>query len=391
LIRIESKAFFHSSLESIEIPRNVEILGSSCFSDCESLSSISFEPDSQLKHIETQVFHEAHCSVIIPSTIIFISYFAVEESHQISIDHIHLCPKYDRWKQLRTSGMMIDFRRICRFNSGLPSLSDCLFDFSSFTKGSWLSENNLMSTQIYHGCDDGLPVVVKFINLPAFFTKHDVETAIENFMNLRHPCIAGAVGVVVEPLLRGLRIVRTFSNGGSLSEVISAPPEWWTPTAKTKAVVGLALGLRFVHRFGLVHGHLTCNNVLFNENGMVQITDLCMNTLVYIESEKYAKTDLGGFSENNWTPQTDIRAFLGILSEIMVRELTERGGHCRRIPSFVSEMIERGHSSGSNTLTSFQGIFNILKRNKFRIMEGVDSKNVSDFVKWIKSSERLIK
>jgi uncharacterized protein YuzB (UPF0349 family) len=44
LTRIESEAFSYSSLQSILIPRNVEILGSGCFSNCESLSSITFEP-----------------------------------------------------------------------------------------------------------------------------------------------------------------------------------------------------------------------------------------------------------------------------------------------------------------------------------------------------------
>jgi hypothetical protein len=43
LIRIESKAFYGSSLQSILIPSNVEILGSECFSSYESLSSITFE------------------------------------------------------------------------------------------------------------------------------------------------------------------------------------------------------------------------------------------------------------------------------------------------------------------------------------------------------------
>jgi hypothetical protein len=41
LKRIESSAFSYSSLRSIEIPCNVEILGSSCFADCGSLSSVS--------------------------------------------------------------------------------------------------------------------------------------------------------------------------------------------------------------------------------------------------------------------------------------------------------------------------------------------------------------
>jgi hypothetical protein len=40
----------------VMIPFNIEILCSSCFSNCESLSSISFENDSQLKRIESYTF-----------------------------------------------------------------------------------------------------------------------------------------------------------------------------------------------------------------------------------------------------------------------------------------------------------------------------------------------
>jgi hypothetical protein len=40
---IGSRAFFGSSLPFIVIPQTVEILGSSCFKDCRSLSSISIE------------------------------------------------------------------------------------------------------------------------------------------------------------------------------------------------------------------------------------------------------------------------------------------------------------------------------------------------------------
>jgi predicted metal-binding protein len=56
LTRIESSAFSNSSLESIAIPRNVEVLGSSCFSGCKSLSSISFESNSRLNRIESSAF-----------------------------------------------------------------------------------------------------------------------------------------------------------------------------------------------------------------------------------------------------------------------------------------------------------------------------------------------
>jgi hypothetical protein len=57
LTRIESDAFsFCPSLKSFTIPHHVQILCSGCFSSCSSLSSISFETDSELTRIESKVF-----------------------------------------------------------------------------------------------------------------------------------------------------------------------------------------------------------------------------------------------------------------------------------------------------------------------------------------------
>jgi hypothetical protein len=56
LARIKSEAFSFSSLQSIGIPRHIEILGSSCFSWCKSPSSVSFELNSRLTRIESGAF-----------------------------------------------------------------------------------------------------------------------------------------------------------------------------------------------------------------------------------------------------------------------------------------------------------------------------------------------
>jgi hypothetical protein len=60
LTRIESKASSFSSLQSIEIPRNVEILCSSCFADCRKLSLVSFESNSILSELNHMHFHIPH-------------------------------------------------------------------------------------------------------------------------------------------------------------------------------------------------------------------------------------------------------------------------------------------------------------------------------------------
>jgi hypothetical protein len=73
LNRIESRVSNSSSLRSIEIPRNVEILGSSCFSFRKSLSSISFESNSRLTRIESRAFQSSSLqSIEIPRSVRFI-------------------------------------------------------------------------------------------------------------------------------------------------------------------------------------------------------------------------------------------------------------------------------------------------------------------------------
>jgi hypothetical protein len=113
LTQIESEAFSDSSLQSILIPMNVEILGSECFSFCKSLSSITFESNSHLARIESEAFSSSSLqSIFIPSTILFIASDAVDSPSQIRLVDGDSCPEFDRWLQLKRSGMAIDFRRI---------------------------------------------------------------------------------------------------------------------------------------------------------------------------------------------------------------------------------------------------------------------------------------
>jgi serine/threonine protein kinase len=90
---------------------------------------------------------------------------------------------------------------------------------------------------------------------------------------------------------------------------------------KAKVVAGIVLGLRFVHSFGLIHGHLTSSNILFDWNDCIQIVDFESMLLKVVEMEDEdddeKETQLGGFSEERWTPERDVHAFALILFEIM--------------------------------------------------------------------------
>jgi hypothetical protein len=272
--------------------------------------------------------------------------------------------------------MKIDFRRICRFSSGLPSLSDCLFNDSGLIEGSQLKESGVISGQLYQECEDGDWIIVKSTNLSIRAANCHGEKTIELLLNLRHPCISGVIAFALPRELNVMKIRVNDFGDNSLSRIASTSPLWWTPTAKAKTIAGLVFGLRFAHSFGLLHGHLTGNTIFFDENGVIQITDFWVNSF-------------GGLEDEDGV-MIDIRAFTRIFSEIVVGGSAEHGCGGSNIPSFVMEILANGESSDLKAVKSLSDILTILKLHHFQIIEGVDVEEVWSFVKWIEVSERLI-
>jgi hypothetical protein len=102
---------------------------------------------------------------------------------------------------------------------------------------------------------------------------------------------------------------------------------------------------------------------------------------------------IGGFLGNGWTLRTDIWAFASILFEIVVGRRVAQPGVAHfevfiplGVPEFVSKIIERGLSV--ETKLTFNTIFDVLKRNHFRIADGVDSEEVARFVHLVESWEQ---
>jgi hypothetical protein len=70
---------------SIIIPRSVEMIASSCFYDCKSLSSVSIESDSFLRRIESEAFALAKLrSGYLPESVRSIGWNTFPDSCKIS-------------------------------------------------------------------------------------------------------------------------------------------------------------------------------------------------------------------------------------------------------------------------------------------------------------------
>jgi serine/threonine protein kinase len=241
-------------------------------------------------------------------------------------------------------------------------------------------------------------MILKSMSLSDSVKNNEVEKEIEKEVNLCHPCILDRIGFVfrVESSeLRELKIGRLFVESCSLAEVILVNPVWWTPTVKAKAVAGIALGLRFAHSLGIIHGNLNSSNILFNVDHRIQITNFGQIHLEVHESESATEVGLHGIFGEGWTPQTDVRAFGSLLFEMIVGHASilfcggnNEGNISVEIAQFVSEMIEAIGSRDSEGVNSMNTIVDILKRNDFKIESDVNSTEVWEFVRWVERWEQ---
>jgi hypothetical protein len=63
-------AFYESGLTSIHLPAAVTVIGESCFGDCRSLTSITFESGSQLSQLAEGAFREGGlASIHLPASV----------------------------------------------------------------------------------------------------------------------------------------------------------------------------------------------------------------------------------------------------------------------------------------------------------------------------------
>jgi serine/threonine protein kinase len=244
---------------------------------------------------------------------------------------------------------------------------------------------------------------------------HVLQNEIEKLMNLRHPCVADPFGFVFLSNCTELKIARAYARLGSLEEVLQTSPSWWTVTVKSIAVVGIALGMRFVHSFGFAFGNLKPSNIHFDESHRIQIVDIvpsrseshCREN--FDESAQRANGAPSEFaapevlSGRKLTQKVDVFAFALILFSIVVGhrpvgEAGERSGRAERppifsdaipgfVPGFVSQLILSGLSTNPKDRSSFNEIIEVLKENGFRITAEVDSEAVSAFVSSVESSE----
>ncbi len=140
---------------------------------------------------------------------------------------------------------------------------------------------------------------------------------------------------------RSYIIVMEYLNGGALQDrLIVATP--WDNALRT--VREICLGLAFAHQNGIIHGNLRPSNILFDENGLIKVSDFGLDDRYQVGPEKNGYK----LQSEEKTKRTDIYSVGIILYQLLTGSLPRRKNRqiipsekFDQLPDQLKEMIKR--------------------------------------------------
>ena len=258
--------------------------------------------------------------------------------------------------------------------------------------------------QLFRRKQDGKEIIGKFV-LPD--GEQRFEREISALSDLDHPCVVTFAGFTLPSSFTEYRflIFTEYLSGGSLSDVLENPRgfPWFNSTGRSIVVVGIVLGMRYVHSRGIFHRDLKPGHVIIDKNHHAHLCDFGS---VGCCSHKCTMTDRSYTSPYYSAPETcnengdfnekvDVYSFGIMLYEIATGQLALRHLNQQQIQTFISQgkrpdiprsvlpftrsLIQRCWSQDPVKRPSFEEIYDYLVGGNFRLFEDVNCLAVSRY------------
>jgi len=183
----------------------------------------------------------------------------------------------------------------------------------------------------------GATVAVK-IATPCVSGRESWRAEVRALTRLHHPNVVRCMGTVVAPPTYCL--VLEYCDGGDVRQALlkgGTPPGFFWRVAE-----GVANGMAYLHRKGVLHCDLKTSNILLDSAGGVRVTDFGL--AVHHADSAFAAHGLGTLRymapevvrREAYVPATDVYGFALVLFELITRTIPFDGWSAERVSALVA-------------------------------------------------------
>lgn len=269
---------------------------------------------------------------------------------------------------------------------------------------------------------DGHQYALKYLRVfdASFQTQFFRESLIMNTLN--YPAIVKFHGINIQdsddPNIFRPSILTEYVPNGSLKSTIkkwksTKPAAYWTPTCRYKTLLGVAYGMRYLHRNHVIHRDLKPDNILLDASYEPCICDF--GTSRYISDEEtaemtkrvgtplYMAPELMDLDGARYTGAVDVYSFSFIAYEVITGEsLFKDTSNLRKrirdgirpnlelgsISAKARDMLEHCWDGNPEKRFSFEKICDLLSNDFSYINEEVNEAEVRDYVARLESAQK---
>jgi hypothetical protein len=374
LAKIESFAFFATTIREIEIPPLVTEIGESAFGDCARLAVVNFRSGSQLAKIGAEAFRRsgierfigppllaelgegvfAYCAklktAVLPPNVrnlpvdTFLDCFALEVVRadappgerpfkvRLPAFPTRFHKRYFRHHEdLSIKEITPDWMRDApdtteyyerKLPPGTPPEQLLIDDGDRVQIGDMLSHTSIGQTYKARNVLTGeISLVKEFIDANEAALNNEREI----ISRLVHPAILGTIGIVVPGPDSPAKLITEFLPHGSLEALIRIHERYeaLSATAKVKIGIGIVLAMRYIHSCNIFHRDLKPSNVLLDENDEIRISDFHLARVVDLPTATMTNSFKAHFymapdmAEDHYDNSVDVYAFAMIFWELL--------------------------------------------------------------------------
>lgn len=298
-------------------------------------------------------------------------------------------------------------------------------DIRNFEKGEKIGKGGFSEVYLSVYKKTGKNYAAKILKNSLFKAddKAKIENEIEILTNAKHPTIIEYFGYSLLDFCLDSNIVifTEYATNGSLGELISRnkrskPPPNYDNTNRQIILIGIAAGMKYLHRTNIMHRDLKTNNILLDENYRPYITDFGMAK--YVQKNKlFEQTPLCGtlpymapemILGKKYSYKIDVYAFGIIMYEVVCEDdlypsitkkdqLTaefkeyvalsnNRPEFRKEIKSNIKRLIQKCWAPEIKDRPSFEDVYEkLIKKDYF--LDNVDEDRVKDYIDYITQND----